>query len=34
VDDAWSAPASGGATQDPWASAAPADQAPVEDAPF
>ena len=33
VDDAWSAPAAGGATQDPWASAAPIDQAPVEDAP-
>jgi single-strand DNA-binding protein len=34
VEDAWSAPASGGATQDPWANAAPLDQAPVEDAPF
>ena len=33
-EDAWSAPAAGGATQDPWASAAPADQAPIEDAPF
>ncbi|MBT5575713.1 MAG: single-stranded DNA-binding protein [Microbacteriaceae bacterium] len=34
VEDSWSAPAAGGATQDPWASAAPADQAPIEDAPF
>ena len=34
VEDAWSAPAAGGVTQDPWASAAPADQAPIEDAPF
>ena len=34
VEDAWSAPAAGGATQGPWASAAPADQAPIEDAPF
>jgi len=34
VEDAWSAPAAGGATQDPWATAAPADQAPIEDAPF
>ena len=34
VEDAWSAPAAGGVTQDPWASAALADQAPIEDAPF
>jgi single-strand DNA-binding protein len=33
-DSSWSAPAAGGATQDPWASAAPQDQAPAEDAPF
>jgi single-strand DNA-binding protein len=34
VEDSWSAPAAGGATQDPWANAAPAEAAPIEDAPF
>jgi single-strand DNA-binding protein len=34
MEDSWSAPAAGGAVQDPWATAAPADAAPIEDAPF
>ena len=34
VEDSWSAPGAGGATQDPWANAVPAQAPPIEDAPF